>query len=58
MPIEGKGKSRGGRVVYYYAGQRQRIYLIAFFPKNVKADLTKSERNELRRLASILKAEP
>lgn len=54
VALEGRGKRGGGRVVYYYVARLERIYLVAFFAKNVKEDLTRAERNELKRLARAL----
>ena len=57
VPLAGRGKRGGGRVVYYFVGARGRIYLVAFFPKNVKENLTKAERNALKQIAQELEAE-
>jgi hypothetical protein len=57
IPLEGRGKRGGGRVVYYYAGSRGRIYLVAFFPKNVQENLTKAEHNALKQFARELESE-
>jgi hypothetical protein len=52
VPMVGRGKSGGGRVVYYCVGALGRIYLVAFFAKNEKENLTKAERNALKQIAS------
>ena len=57
VPLPGRGKSGGGRVVYYFVGARARVYLVAFFSKNVKENLTKAERNTLKGIAQELEAE-
>ena len=41
----GTGKSGGYRIVTYYAGEAVPVFLLTVFPKNVKANLTKAERN-------------
>ncbi|MGH7554149.1 MAG: type II toxin-antitoxin system RelE/ParE family toxin [Longimicrobiales bacterium] len=57
VPLQGRGKRGGGRVMYYHAAGWGRIYLVAFFAKNVKEDLTKAERNALMVLARELEAD-
>lgn len=54
VPLEGRGKRGGGRVVYYFASRRSRVYLVAFFAKNVSENLTPAERNALKTLARNL----
>jgi hypothetical protein len=51
---EGMGKSGGARVVYIYRNDRFPAFLITVFPKNQKANLTKSERNELAKRADSI----
>lgn len=57
----GTGKSGGYRVVTYYAGDAVPVFLLTVFPKNVKANLSKAERNifaaTTKRLADSLGAE-
>ena len=50
----GKGKSGGVRVIYYYHDQRIPLYLLTFFGKNEKSNITKSKRNELAKLVGVL----
>jgi len=54
VPLEGRGKRGGGRVVYYFVNRRSRVYLVAFFPKNVRQNLAAAERNALKALARDL----
>lgn len=51
----GKGKSGGFRYVYVYIEIAGTIYLIHFYGKNEKANLSKAERNELAKLVKELK---
>ena len=51
----GRGKSGGFRYVYIYIEIAGTIYLIHFFGKNEKANLSKAERNELAKLVTKLK---
>ena len=45
----GKGKSGGYRVVSYYAGEDIPVFLLGLFSKGERANLSKAERNELRK---------
>lgn len=50
----GKGKSGGVRVVYYFHNETIPLFLLSLFGKGEKVNLTKSERNELAKLTSLL----
>lgn len=49
-----KGKSGGVRVIYYYHDERIPLYLLTVFGKNERANLTKSDRNALSKLTTLL----
>lgn len=51
----GKGKSGGFRYIYVYIVIAGTIYLIHFYGKNEKDNLSKAERNELAKLVKELK---
>src|SRR5437762_10576937 len=51
----GRGKRGGFRFVYVYIEIAGTIYLIHFYDKNEKANLSKAERNELAKLVRKLK---
>ncbi len=51
VPREGMGKSGGARVVYIWRNDKFPVFLITVFPKNKKANLTKAERNTLKKRA-------
>lgn len=51
----GKGKSGGARVVYLVADKKGCVHLLQIFEKNVKENLTQSEKNTLKKLVEILK---
>ena len=44
----GKGKSGGYRVVTFYAGEDIPVFLLSIFSKAERANLSQSERNELK----------
>jgi hypothetical protein len=50
-----RGKSGGFRYVYVYIEIAGTIYLLHFFAKNEKANLSKAERNEVAMLVRELK---
>jgi hypothetical protein len=50
----GRGKSGGYRVIAFYAGEDIPIFLLNVFAKGDKVDLSKAERNELRKELSRL----
>lgn len=52
---EGRGKSGGVRVVYYFHSDDMPLYLLTVFAKNERANLSKGERNELAGLVDLLK---
>ncbi len=49
-----RGKSGSSRVIYVDFEVYEKIFLITAYPKNVKDNLTESEKNELRQMVRIL----
>ena len=54
--LAGRGKRGGARVIYYYHNERLPLFLLAAYGKNEKANLSKAERNAMRRLVPALAA--
>jgi hypothetical protein len=52
-----KGKRGGARAITYYGGPQVPVFLLAVFGKGDRANLSKTERNELRRALAELAAE-
>lgn len=52
--LKGRGKSGGVRVIYYFHSELLPLFLLTVYAKNQRANLTKSERNEYRKLIPIL----
>ena len=50
----GYGEAGGARVIYYYHNERLPVFLLTAYPKNRKANLSKAERNAIKRLLPIL----
>lgn len=42
-PLDGRGKSGGARVIYYYISDDATIYLVFAYAKNRQSDLTKDQ---------------
>ena len=53
--LEGRGKSGGARIVYLDIVFAEHIYLLTAFPKNEKANLSKSERNQMKSIVTAIK---
>ena len=51
---DGRGKSGGVRVIYYFHSGVMPLYLLTMFAKNERANLSKAERNELAELVDAL----
>lgn len=57
IPLEGRGKSGGGRVIYVDVVIREQIYLLMAYPKNVQTDLSQDQKKMMRKLIEIIKGE-
>ena len=57
IKLEGRGKSGGGRVIYLDVLEKEKIYLLFAYPKNVQEDLTSEQRRLLRRMAEVIMEE-
>ncbi len=55
--VKGKGKSCGLRVIHLFIAHDGQIHLVDIFEKSEKENLTKAERNELAKIAALLKGE-
>ena len=51
---EGGGKSGGFRVVYFFHNMNAPLFALNLFAKNEKANLSKADRNELKKLSALL----
>lgn len=55
--FERGGKSGGVRVIYIDFILYEKLYLLTAYPKSEKDNLTKAERNELKKLVELLERE-
>lgn len=54
--LQGTGKRGGARVIYYYHSERLPLFLLTAYEKNRKANLSKAERNAMKRMIPALVA--
>jgi hypothetical protein len=54
IPLQGRGKSGGARVITYFGGDDIPVFIIDVFAKNVKTNLSKAEANELKAMLAVL----
>lgn len=48
VPMQGRGKRGGGRVIYYVLDDQDRIYLLFFYPRSQHVDLTPQQLRLLK----------
>jgi hypothetical protein len=53
--IEGRGKSGGVRVIYFWLSEHEEIYMLLIYPKSKKDDLSADEVATLRALVKTFK---
>ena len=54
MPLAGRGKRGGARVIYYWAVRKDLILLLYMYPKSARADLS---NGQIAQLARVVKEE-
>lgn len=52
--VKGRGKSGGVRVIYYFYDETLPVFMLTVFAKNERANLSKAERNALRRYIPVM----
>ena len=57
MATEGKGKSGGARVIYYYLRNHSTIYLLYVFTKGDADNLSSEGKKKMREYTRAIKAE-
>lgn len=57
IQLVGRGKSGGGRVIYLDVSEREDLYLLFAYPKNVQEDLTSERRKAIRKLIEAIRKE-
>ena len=57
IKLEGRGKSGAGRVIYLDVLEKEKLYLLFAYPKNVQEDLTPEQCKLLRRMVEAIMEE-
>jgi hypothetical protein len=52
---EGRGKSGGVRIIYYYWLRDSEVYMLSIYAKNEQADMSAADRKAARRFVEALK---
>ena len=55
--LEGRGKRGGGRVIYLDVFEKEKLYLLLAYPKNVQDNLTPAQEKAIKDLVDRLKKE-
>ena len=54
---DNRGKSGGGRVIYIDVLEKEKLYLLFAYPKNVQDDLTNEQKNAIKKIIYLIKKE-
>lgn len=57
IQLEGRGKSGGGRVIYLDVFERENLYLLYAYPKNVQENLTPDQKKAIHKIIEIIRKE-
>ena len=57
IQLEGRGKSGGGRVIYLDLFEKENLYLLFAYPKNVQENLSPDQKKEIRRMIEAIRKE-
>lgn len=57
IQLEGRGTRGGGRVIYVDIFEREHLYLLLAYPKNVQDDLTPEQKKMIRQMIEAIKKE-
>ncbi|MCJ2012140.1 type II toxin-antitoxin system RelE/ParE family toxin [Methylobacterium sp. J-076] len=52
--LEARGKSGGARVIYFFHDPGMPLFALTAYAKSEKADLSQQDRNDFKRLTSLL----
>ena len=54
---DNRGKSEGGRVIYLDVFEKERLYFLFAYPKNVQENLTAEQKKAIKNLIEEIKKE-
>ena len=57
IQLEGRGKSGSGRVIYVDVFEKEKLYLLLAYPKNVQDNLTPEQKKMIRKLVEAIQKE-
>lgn len=57
IQLEGRGKSGGGRVIYVDVYEKEKLYFLLAYPKNVQENLTNEQIRVLTEIVKLIKEE-
>ena len=57
IQLEGRGKSGGGRVIYLDVFEKEHLYLLFAYPKNVQEDLTPDQKKAIKKMIEAIRKE-
>ncbi|MBQ6846188.1 MAG: type II toxin-antitoxin system RelE/ParE family toxin [Oscillospiraceae bacterium] len=57
IQLEGRGKSGGGRVIYLDVFEKEKIYFLFAYPKNIQENLTPEQTAAIRVMIERIKEE-
>lgn len=57
IQLEGRGSRGGGRIIYVDVFEKEQLYLLFAYPKNVQDDLTPDQKKAVRKLVEEIKKE-
>lgn len=57
IQLDGRGKSGGGRVIYLDVFEKEHLYLLFAYPKNIQEDLTPEQKKAIKKLIDAIRKE-
>ena len=57
IQIDGRGKSGGGRVIYLDVFEKEHLYLLFAYPKNVQENLTPEQKKAIKKMIEAIRKE-
>ena len=57
IQLEGRGKRGGGRVIYLDVYEKENLYLLFAYPKNVQEDLSPAQKRSIKQLIDAIRRE-
>ena len=57
IELDGRGKRGGGRIIYVDVFEKEHLYLLFAYPKNVQADLSSDQKKQIKSLVDAIRKE-